>query len=266
MTTRPMRQDCADAPGEITRGDGLPPGDADARAPTRSVAWAPDDDRRPGRPQPGEADDGERRGERDWVHDLTSGGVRQHAALGDLHSLMLRASRHQVWRMRSQLGDVGPGAVDVLVNQCADEAMATLLRKLDTFAGRSRFTTWAYKFAIVQTATEVRRTAWRLRDVPLEDIGELRDRGESPIQSAEALDLARAMADVMHRVLTPHQRRITIALAVDLVPADVLAERLGTTRGALYKTLHDARTRVRAELVRTGYLPDPPPPRVQEVP
>ena len=195
----------------------------------------------------------------DWVAALSSSGTEQAAALAHLHALMLRAARHQVWRMRSQLGDVGATTIDVLVNQSADEAMAVLLRKLHTFEGRSRFTTWAYKFAVLQAAAEVRRTAWRSRDVELHDVDTLRDPAASPSQEAEATDLARALVEAMTSVLTLHQRRITIALAVELVPVDVLAERLGTTRGALYKTLHDARTRMRAELVRTGYLPAPDP-------
>ncbi len=191
----------------------------------------------------------------DWVSALSTPGADQAEALAELHALMLRAARHQVWRMRSQLGDIGPVAIDVLVNQSADEAMAALLRKLHTFEGRSRFTTWAYKFAILQAASDVRRTAWRHREVELQDDDAIRDPAASPTQEAEASDLSHALAEAMSRVLTPHQRRITIALAIDLIPPDVLAERLGTTRGALYKTLHDARTRLRAELIHTGYLP-----------
>lgn len=196
----------------------------------------------------------------DWVAALSGSGPEQAAALAQLHALMLRAARHQVWRMRSQLGDVGASTLEVIVNQSADEAMAVLLRKLHTFEGRSRFTTWAYKFAVLQAAAEMRRTAWRSRDVELHDVDTLRDPAASPSQEAEATDLARALVEAMTSVLTSHQRRVTIALAVDLVPVDVLAERLGTTRGALYKTLHDSRTRLRAELVRTGYLraPDSP--------
>jgi hypothetical protein len=43
---------------------------------------------------------------------------------------------------------------------------------------------------------------------------------------------------------SPRQRRVLLAVVLD----DVLAERLGTTRGALYKTIHDARARLRAAL------------------
>jgi len=40
------------------------------------------------------------------------------------------------------------------------------------------------------------------------------------------------------------------------VPIDVLAERLDTTRGALYKTLHDARRKLRDTLGAAGHSLD----------
>jgi RNA polymerase sigma-70 factor (ECF subfamily) len=49
-------------------------------------------------------------------------------------------------------------------------------------------------------------------------------------------------------VLTPHQRRVLVAVTLNGVPIDVLAERLDTTRGALYKTLHDSRCKLRGHL------------------
>jgi RNA polymerase sigma-70 factor (ECF subfamily) len=168
---------------------------------------------------------------------------------------MIRAAAHQVWRMRSALPDPSPAAVDVIVNQAADEAMTALLGKLHTFEGRSRFTTWAFKFAILQAATEVRRLQWQHREVELRDLDvAAAPPHENPELHAEGNDLAHAVADAMRRVLTPYQRRIAVALLVDGVPIDVLAERLGTNRGALYKTLHDVRARLRSELTATGYL------------
>jgi len=160
-----------------------------------------------------------------------------------------------VWRMRDALPDGSPATVDVVANQAADEAMVALLGKLDTFEGRSRFTTWAYKFAIVQAGSDVRRIQWRQRDVELRDLDVPAPAADDPAQQAEASDLARAVADAMHRALTPHQRRVAVALLVDTIPIDVLADRLGTTRGALYKTLHDVRGRLRSELAAQGYLP-----------
>jgi RNA polymerase sigma-70 factor (ECF subfamily) len=194
-------------------------------------------------------------GARDWVAALTSPGREQDEALRDLHGLMIRAARHQVWRMQLMLRGAGHDTCEELANQAADDALTSLLAKLHTFQGRSRFTTWAYKFAILQAATEVRRHAWRDREISLDD-AELRpDERAGPEAHAEAADLATAVSRGMVVALTGYQRRIAVALLVDQVPIDVLADHLGTTRGALYKTLHEARTRLRRHLAATGHLP-----------
>ena len=194
-----------------------------------------------------------------WVEDLSLPGPRQDHAMSSLHQILLRASRHQVWRMRSTLVGVGNDRLDEIANQAADESMMAVLAKLSTFEGRSRFTTWAYKFAILQSATEVRRFAWQHREVEFDDLAHVKERGPSPASYAEAADLASAVRCAIDLGLTPHQRRITIALLVDDVPIDVLAQRLGTNRNALYKTVHDARTRLRAHLIASGHLAEPHP-------
>lgn len=199
----------------------------------------------------------------DWVATLASPGPGHDQALSVLHTWMLKAARHQVWRMRGQLSGAGVDTLDELAHSAADEALTVLLGKLHTFQGRSRFTTWAYKFAILQAATEVRRHAWAGREVSLDQTELWPDAGAGPEQHAEANDLARAVADAMQVALTPYQRRISIALLVDEVPIDVLAERMGTTRGALYKALHQARGRLRAQLTETGHLPAARPGREQ---
>ena len=191
----------------------------------------------------------------DWVLALATPGPEQAVAMRQLHQLMLRAAGHQVWRMRAVLPDPSPATVEVIVNQAADEAMTSLLGKLHTFEGRSRFSTWAFKFAILQAATEVRRLQWQHREVELRDLDLPAATHDGPEHHAEGNDLAGAVADAMRTVLTPYQRRIAIALLVDAVPIDVLAQRLGTSRGALYKTVHDARVRLRGELTAKGYLP-----------
>ena len=194
-----------------------------------------------------------------WVEALSTPGPRQDHAMERLHQMMLRASRHQVRRMRSTLAGVGDERLEEIANQAADEAMMAVLAKLSTFEGRSRFTTWAYKFAILQSATEVRRFAWRHREVELDDDAQLQARGPSPASYVEAADLASAVRNAIDVALTPHQRRVTIALLVDDIPIDVLADRLGTNRNALYKTVHDARTRLRAHLIASGHLATPHP-------
>jgi RNA polymerase sigma-70 factor (ECF subfamily) len=124
-----------------------------------------------------------------------------------------------------------------------------LLARLDDFRGASRFTTWAYKFALLEAAVKLRRRAWQGREIPLEpetwDV--FASAGLGPAETTEQAELLAALADGI-AALTPHQRRVLLALAVNGVPIDVLAERLNTNRGALYKTLHDARRRLRAYL------------------
>lgn len=191
-----------------------------------------------------------------WTH-LGDDGPRGDLALERLHQLLVRASRHQVWRLRDLLTGTDADEIDDLAQQAADDAMVAVLRKLPTFEGRSRFTTWAYKFAVLQAGVAVRGHAWRDREVPLPDAVVLADAGPSPAQMSEAAQLARAVRDAIATDLTPYQRRVIVALVVEGVPIDVLAERLGSSRNALYKALHDARQRLRQALVANGHLEAP---------
>jgi RNA polymerase sigma-70 factor (ECF subfamily) len=194
----------------------------------------------------------------DWIAALSTPGPEREDALRRLHALLLRGARFQVSRMSALRAAVGAAQVDDIVQLAADEAMVAVLSKLATFEGRSRFTTWAYKFAVLQAAVELRRHAWSRREVPLEAAPPLVEPRPSPDQYAEAAEFAAAARSAIDRVLTPHQRRIALALMVDEVPIDVLAERLGTNRNALYKTLHDARARLRDHLAGLGYAPPAP--------
>jgi RNA polymerase sigma-70 factor (ECF subfamily) len=112
-----------------------------------------------------------------------------------------------------------------------------------------------YKFALLEAAVKLRKRAWQGREVPIEpeawdllsgDIG-------TPAVAAEQHELVRAVQSAIETELTPHQRRVLVALALNGVPIDVLADRLGTSRGALYKTLHDARRKLRAHLDLQGF-------------
>ena len=129
----------------------------------------------------------------------------------------------------------------------------SVLRRLDDFRGASRFTTWAYKFALLEAAVKLRKRAWQGREVPLEpeSWSLFSSAGLEPDEEAEQSELLdRRCSAAIAEVLTPHQRRVLVALALNGVPIDVLAERLDTTRGALYKTLHDARRKLRGHLRR----------------
>ena len=191
----------------------------------------------------------------DWIAALTSTGPVREDALRRLHALLVRGARFQVSRMSALRAMVGTAQVEDVITLAADEALVAVLGKLGTFEGRSRFTTWAYKFAVLQAAVELRRQAWSRREIPLDAAPPLIEWRPSPEQYAEGADFAAAVRDAIDRQLTPHQRRIALALIVDEVPIDVLAERLGTNRNALYKSLHDARGRLRAALADQGYLP-----------
>ena len=190
----------------------------------------------------------------DWVAELTVDGPAGQLALRRLHDILLRASRHQVWRLRDLLPGAGAGELEDLAQQAADDALVAVLRQLASFEGRSRFTTWAYKFGVYHAGIAVRRQAWRSREVPLPDTLPLVDTSPTPADLSEAAQLARAVRAAIESALTPHQRRVALALLVEEVPIDVLADRLGTTRNALYKTLHDARQRLRTALTAQGHL------------
>jgi RNA polymerase sigma-70 factor (ECF subfamily) len=133
-----------------------------------------------------------------------------------------------------------------------------VLSKLDDYRGESRFTTWAYKFGLYEAAVKVRRLSWQQRELPLEPDSwpVLADGGPTPHDDAEMHDLLAALQDAIERDLTPHQREVVVALALNEVPIDVLAERLNTTRGALYKTLHDGRRKLRAAIAARGLSVD----------
>lgn len=180
---------------------------------------------------------------------LRSSGAAQNDALGRLHELLLRAARFEVARRRPALPHLRGNELADIAIEAADDALMSILARLD-FRGESRFSTWAYKFALYEAAAKLRRRAWQGREVPLEpeSWGMFEERGAAPAVEAEQGELVRAVRAGIDEQLTPHQRTVLIALAVNGVPIDVLAERLGTTRGSLYKTLHDARKKLRAHL------------------
>jgi len=176
--------------------------------------------------------------------------VQQPEAIAELHELLLRAARFEAGRRRAALSHVRGEELDDIANQAADDALMAVLAKLDTYRGASRFTTWAYKFALLEAGVRLRRRAWQHREVVLEPDAwrALADRQQSAHEQVEQAEFFDALGRAIDGSLTQHQRTVFVALALNEVPIDVLAERMATTRGALYKTLHDARKRLRREL------------------
>ncbi|MGH2974061.1 MAG: RNA polymerase sigma factor [Solirubrobacterales bacterium] len=190
-----------------------------------------------------------------WLERLGATGPRREAAVVELHSLLLKAARFEVDRRRASLPHLRGGDQEDLAQQSADDALLAVLSKLGDFRGEARFTTWAYKFALLEAAVKVRRRAWQGREIPIaeEAWAVLADTASSAGAHAEDAELFGALREEIERALTERQREVLVAVTLNGVPIDVLAERLGTTRGALYKTLHDARRRLRAALARRGF-------------
>ncbi|HET7508149.1 MAG TPA: hypothetical protein VFJ53_07300, partial [Solirubrobacterales bacterium] len=104
-----------------------------------------------------------------WVDRLRAEGAEGRAAVAELHALLLKAARFEIGRRAGQLPHLRGGDHEDLAQQAADDALMAVLRKLDDFRGESRFTTWAYKFALLEAAVKVRKRAWQGREIPLED-------------------------------------------------------------------------------------------------
>ena len=195
---------------------------------------------------------------RAWLQDLRAQGSAHDEAVERLHALLLRAARFEVARRRPGLPHLRGDELGEIALEAADDALMSVLARLDDFRGASRFSTWVYKFALLEAAVKLRKRAWQGREIPLEqeswDL--FSSAGLGPADTAEQSELLAALQDGI-AALTPHQRRVLVALAVNGVPIDVLADRLNTNRGALYKTLHDARRNLRTYLTNRGLDPLP---------
>ena len=135
--------------------------------------------------------------------------------------------------------------------------MVAIIGKLGQFRGESRFTTWAYKFVMLEVSTQLGRCFRRPATARIGDEAwdRIPDRlGIDPARQAEAAELAQALRAAVAGSLSQRQRRVFVALVVDGVPLDALAAELGSTRNAIYKTMFDARRKIRAHLVAHGYL------------
>jgi RNA polymerase sigma-70 factor (ECF subfamily) len=190
----------------------------------------------------------------EWPRSLRAAGRERDDAIASLHALLLRAARFEIARRRPSLPHLRADDLDEIAIEAADDALVSVLRRLDDFRGESRFSTWIYKFAVLEAAVKLRKRAWQARELPVEPEAWslFASVGLEPGAQIEQRELLSAVQSAIADALTPHQRRVLIALALNGVPIDVLAERLETTRGALYKTLHDARRKLRRHLGERG--------------
>ena len=195
---------------------------------------------------------------RAWLEGLRSTGVEQARALERLHDLLLRAARSEARRRRHLYPEIVGAELGDLCRQAADDAVLAVIGKLDGYRGASRFTTWAYAFAIFEVSVKLRRHAWRGRSIPTADDDPTWTRLAAGAEAAQSglewAELLRALRRAVGEELTPRQRAVFIAVALNDVEIDVMANQLNSTRGAIYKLLHDARRKLRRRLERDGHL------------
>jgi RNA polymerase sigma-70 factor, ECF subfamily len=187
---------------------------------------------------------------------LDATGPTREVALGRLHDLLLRVVYTELGRRRGRQPITGP-ELDDLAHQAADDALVAITAKLSQFRGESRFTTWAYKFAILEVSSKLARHFWQNPSVPFgnEDWERLPDSfGIDPGDHAQRVELVSAFRQAVDQVLTVHQRQVFVAIFVDGVPLEALALKLDTNRNAIYKTMFDARRKLRTALAANGFL------------
>lgn len=193
----------------------------------------------------------------EWLSALTGTGAAREAGLARLHGLLVRVAVREL-RRREAGAWISGGELDDLAHQAADDAMLAILGKLGSFRGESRFTTWAYRFVVLEVSSKLGRHYWRQHPaghLEAEDWDRLPDRlGAGPGEDAEHAELVKAVRQAVDETLTDHQRRLFVAVVLNEVPLDAMVARLGTNRNAVYKAIFDARRKVRGFLVANGYL------------
>lgn len=200
----------------------------------------------------------DKRTNEEWVADLRAGGDRQAQALEVLRAIILRGLPYAI------AGRLDPNSPEseALTEEVVQETLMRVLEYLDSFEGRSQFTTWAHKIAVRAALTELRRVRWREVPLPEMEMNEETDTSYREIPDDEANPEEQvAQAEMMTRVnriimeeLTDKQRTALTAIMAGF-PLEEAARRLGTNRNALYKMLHDARLRLKKRLEKEGLTP-----------
>ncbi|MEV0074638.1 sigma-70 family RNA polymerase sigma factor [Amycolatopsis sp. NPDC050768] len=191
-----------------------------------------------------------------WVQELSPGSPAFEDACRRLHAMLIKIARRETARRSPVLRLTGPELED-LAHQAAADALMRITRKIGEFRGEAQFKTWAFKFVILEVSTKVGRHFWRDHRVSLDHDEAERARaavGDEPPHQVQATELRAALAHVIENVLTEHQRRVFVAVAIDNIPMDALAAKLETNRNAIYKAMFDARRNIRTYLVDNDFI------------
>jgi RNA polymerase sigma-70 factor (ECF subfamily) len=198
---------------------------------------------------------GGRRASERWVEQLRLGHPRRDRTVAKLHAVLLRVAFHELSRRRGQLRSISGPEFDDLAQQAADDALINVLDRLNDFRGLSRFTTWTYKFVMFEVSAKVARHAWRRQPPSRHELAFERvpdSLAAGPGDQLEQQEQLKALAVAIGE-LTERQREVFVAIALNDLPIDVLAIRLGTNRNAIYKNLFDARRNLRASMAAAGH-------------
>ncbi|MBL8154011.1 MAG: sigma-70 family RNA polymerase sigma factor [Anaerolineae bacterium] len=197
-----------------------------------------------------------------WIAELRADPDTQSAALQDLRERLQRGIYYYLTRERSDLSQYSSQEIGQMAEDLAQDATLRVMENLDSFRGDSRFTTWATKVAVRVAISDLRRA--RYRDFSLDDLtadGDLMpDSAASltstpipnPEDATERTDVMQKVNAALKDALTERQYQALVAVAIQDVPLEILAERMGTNRNALYKLLHDARRKLRGHLESQG--------------
>ena len=196
----------------------------------------------------------------EWIVALSDAGDGQASALSDLRSYLLRAALFTLQRALHYVGHLESSALGQIAEDCAQEALTAILQRLHEFRGDSKFTTWAYAFAVNTALTAARRERWA--PVALDPIldgdalpspaGDV-DGAADPERRALQMEMMAAIREGIERHLTLKQRQILRALILEEVPLDEVVRHWGTNRNAVYKLVHDARRKLKAHLQGRGF-------------
>lgn len=203
---------------------------------------------------------GTRRTNEQWLAELQVGHSRREIALADLRQRLIKGLGYA---LRDYLSPADPN-YDALVEESVQEAMIKILDSLDTFQGRSRFTTWAQKIGVHTALTELRRKRWK--DTSLDTLVQdeegapashlMADPADNPEQTALQADLLRRVQKVIAEDLTDRQRIAMVGTRIRNLPFEQVAQEMDIRPNALYKLLHDARLRLKKHLEAEGLTPE----------
>lgn len=203
----------------------------------------------------------------EWLADLTGSPAVQEPALQELRERLQRGIFYYLSRERSDLSQLSTQELTRMAEDLAQDAVLRVLENLDSFRGDSRFTTWATKIAVRVAISDLRRA--RYRDFRLDDLtaeDELlpanalaaipQNNSETPENAAERADVMAKIDAALKEALTDRQYQALDAVILRGVPLEVVAEKMGTNRNALYKLVHDARRKLRTHLEAQGLSVD----------